>query len=106
MVEDDRKHPRIAFHLPVEIKGHEGSNKISELSMGGLFVETDSSTEFKTGDQIDMVVRRAGKERPIEARCRVTRVTETGIGVKFVRITLQDAWELIMETEWKSPEST
>jgi hypothetical protein len=102
MAEDNRKHVRIAFHLPVEIKGHKGPHKISELSMGGLFVDSNSPRQFKRGDEINMVARVSDEEEPIHAICRVTHVTREGIGIEFVHITLQDAWELIMETDWES----
>jgi len=105
MSKDNRKHTRISFYLPVQIEGYNGPHWISELSMGGLFVDSESAGQFKTGEEINMVARVSDERDPIHATCRVTRVTKNGIGIEFVHITLQDAWELIMETEWEPTKS-
>ena len=52
MAKDNRKHTRISFYLPVEIEGYNGPHWISELSMGGLFVDSESAGQFKTGEEI------------------------------------------------------
>jgi hypothetical protein len=73
--------------------------------MGGLFVETESLPSFKKGDELSIAVKNGNREKPIQAKCRVTRVTDKGIGIEFAHITLQDAWDLIMETGWESDAS-
>jgi hypothetical protein len=54
------------------------------LSLGGVFIETESPEQFKIGDKIHIVMTRSADKGKVEAVCRVIRVTKNGIGIEFV----------------------
>jgi hypothetical protein len=95
-VEDHRRHPRIDFHLPVEITGHSGLHMIKNFSLGGLFVETEAASEFGTGHEIELVMKLPPENDIIRTRPRIARVTTNAIGVEFVDLAPSHA----MALEW------
>ena len=91
MAKEKRGKARIDFHLPVTIKGHQGLGKIKDFSMGGVFVEIQDTSDFKQGDEIDLVMELPHEKNPIEPKARVVHVTGEGIGVEFVDLSPQHA---------------
>ena len=85
-MKDNRRHPRIDFHLPIQIMGYQGSHKIKNFSLGGLFVETEAFPRFGTGAEIDLVIKLPLEEDPIQISPRVAHVTGKGVGVEFVNL--------------------
>ena len=94
MAKEKRGKARIDFHLPVTIKGHQGLKKIKDFSLSGLFIEMKDTSEFKQGDEIDLVMELPHEKKPIEPKARVAHVTGEGIGVEFVDLSPQHAMAL------------
>ena len=96
MANDKRGNARIDFHLPVKIKGHQGLKKIKDFSLSGLFIfiEMQDRSQFKQGDEIDLVMVLPHEKNPIEPKARVAHVTGEGIGVEFVDLSPQHAMAL------------
>ena len=86
IMQDNRRHPRIDFNLPVEIPGHLGLHLVKNLSLGGLFVETEAASKFGTGHEIDLVMKFPFENEIIKTRPRVARVTTNAIGAEFVNL--------------------
>jgi len=80
---DRRRAARFRIAIPVELE--EGEAITRDVSLSGVFFETDQS--FAPGEQINlvMVLERASPGNPVRLQCegRVVRVTrsETRIGV-------------------------
>jgi hypothetical protein len=78
-----RRAPRFRIAIPVELD--EGAGITRDVSLSGVFFETDRS--FAPGEQINMVMvlERVSPGRPVRLQCegRVVRVTrfDTQIGV-------------------------
>jgi hypothetical protein len=89
-----RRHPRIDFDLPIEVVGHEGSHVVNNLSLGGLLVETEAASDFRTEDQIDLVIKLPLEMFAIKVSSRIARVTGSAIGVELVNLLPQDAMAL------------
>jgi hypothetical protein len=94
MAKEKRGKARIDFHLPVTIKGHQGLKKIKDFSLSGLFIEMKDTSQFKQGDEIDLVMELPHEKNPIEPKARVAHVTGEGIGVEFVDLSPQHAMTL------------
>jgi c-di-GMP-binding flagellar brake protein YcgR len=85
MSKEKRKGPRIDLFVQVRIK-HQGLHKVKDLSLSGLFIQTPNSSQFETGDEVEVVMQLPGEEKPIYLDARVRRVATDGIGVEFVRV--------------------
>ncbi|MBW2037340.1 MAG: PilZ domain-containing protein [Deltaproteobacteria bacterium] len=94
MGRDKRREPRIDFHLPISIKGHTGVYSIRNFSLVGVFIKTPTPSEFKVGEEIEVIARLPNEKRPIHAKAKVAHVKRNGIGIEFVDILPQDAMAL------------
>ncbi|MBW1740613.1 MAG: PilZ domain-containing protein [Deltaproteobacteria bacterium] len=94
MIRDKRKKPRIEFRLPVMIKGQPGLKKIKDFSLCGLFIEVQNASQFKPGDEIDLLMKLPDHKNAIQVRARVVRVAQKGIGVEFIDMNPQHAMAL------------
>jgi hypothetical protein len=85
MSEEKRKNPRIDLYVQVRIK-HQGLHKVKDLSVSGLFVQTPKPSQFKKGDEIELVLQLPEEDRPLRLDAHVARVTRDGIGVEFKNV--------------------
>jgi hypothetical protein len=84
---DRRQAARFRIAIPVELEGGMGTTR--DVSLSGVFFETDQS--FAPGEQISLalVLERASPGRPVRLECegrivRVTRVdSRIGVAVAF-----------------------
>ena len=81
---EDRRSPRIDFHLEVRIKGRHGLEKIENFSLDGLFVHTENPLQFKIGDELDLSMKFPIEKKPVEVKARVVHISQKGVGVEFV----------------------
>jgi len=94
MSRDKRKEPRIDFYLSVMIKGQQGLKKITDFSLGGVFIHIQDTSRFKQGDEIDLAMKLPLEKNAIQVKARATHVTTEGIGVEFVGLSPRDAMAL------------
>ena len=87
MGQERRGAPRATIRLEVEVWGHQGPNKISDLSTRGVFIHTDRPSEYRRGDKVELVLRFPTEQEAMLLKAQVSRVTSGGIGVKFNRLT-------------------
>lgn len=87
-MEDERRiAPRTPFRLEVEIWGHKGPHKITDLSPGGVFIHTERASQYRPGDEVDLVLKFPTEGEAMLIKAQIARVTEEGIGVKFINLT-------------------
>ncbi|OEU46095.1 MAG: hypothetical protein BBJ60_12080 [Desulfobacterales bacterium S7086C20] len=86
-----RKHERVELVCPVTLEGIHGTAKARDISLGGLFLEIDSSTDhqFKVGQRLSMTMRLPTENQNIVVEAEVTMVRDQGIGCKFLAMELQ-----------------
>ena len=89
MSEDKRKNPRIDLYVEVRIK-HQGVHKVKDLSLSGLFIRLQDTSQFKQGEEIELIMKLPGEKDPIRVKARVARVITDGLGVEFVDLPPQD----------------
>lgn len=87
MEQERRRAPRTAFRLEVEVWGHKGPHKITDLSTSGVFIHTEKASQYVPGDGIDLVLKFPTEGEAMLLKAEVSRVTEEGIGVKFLNLT-------------------
>ncbi len=87
--DEKRKTPRIEFHCPVLIEGFQGEKRITDLSLGGVFVECEDATKrtLQTGQALRLLMRLPTQAEPITVKVQVANVRERGIGCKFVELS-------------------
>jgi hypothetical protein len=86
--EEKRKTPRVQFCCPVEIPGFGGATRVTDISMGGLFIECDNTLRqrFERGQAIRLFVKLPTEDGLISAKVRVANVGERGIGSEFMEL--------------------
>ena len=87
MEEERRIAPRTPFHLEIEVWGRNESPNIADLSTSGVFIYTEKASQYKPGDEIDLVLKLPTEEEAMLLQVEVIRVTADGIGVKFLNLT-------------------
>jgi len=91
---DKRKNPRIDFHLAVVIKGYQGPTEIKDFSLNGLFVQMEDPSQFKQGDEVELVMNLPFEKDTVEVKAKVTRVTSQGVGAEYVNLMPQHTMAL------------
>ena len=87
MKDERRRAPRTTFRLEVEVWGRQGPHKIEDLSTSGVFIHTESPSQYKPGNEIDLVLKFPTQGEAMLIKAQVSRITEEGIGVKFIDLT-------------------
>ena len=82
MEEKQRKAQRVEFDLEIEIWG-KGHSRITDLSSTGVFIYSGNPSQFKEGEEIDLLMKFPGEEEPMLVKAEVARVATEGIGVRF-----------------------
>ena len=84
--EERRKHPRADFYCPVTIEGVPREQTVTDISLGGVFIECESALRgrFQQGQTINLLMKPPTEDELIKARVEVAYVTERGIGCKFI----------------------
>ncbi|MBL0712456.1 MAG: PilZ domain-containing protein [Desulfosarcina sp.] len=80
-----RKHKRRNTHLTVYYATHDRAYRdvIQNISPTGVFIET--SEPFSAGQEILLNFTPTRHAEPVKVRGQVVRITDEGIGVKFIR---------------------
>ena len=87
MEQERRKAPRTVFYLGIEAWGRNESPNITDLSTSGVFIYTEKASQYKPGDEIDLVLKFPTEEEAMWLQVELSRVAEDGIGVKFLNVT-------------------
>jgi Tfp pilus assembly protein PilZ len=81
---EERRSPRIDFHLEVTIRGRHGLETVKNFSLFGVFVHTENPSQFQVGDEVQLIMKFPTEKKPLEVKARVVHVSEKGIGVEFI----------------------
>ncbi len=81
----DRDDPRKSYSSTISFtardRTYKGASK--DLSSGGMFIETNES--FSVGEIITLTIPFSDKKRDIKVPAEIMRITDKGIGVKFLK---------------------
>jgi Tfp pilus assembly protein PilZ len=86
--EERRIDPRVEFHCPVTIEGVPREQRVTDISLGGVFIECGSALRgrFQQGQTIHLLLNLPTEDGLTKAKAKVTCVTEQGIGCKFIEM--------------------
>lgn len=87
VTEDKRQHPRLEFHCPARIQGIKGVFKVTDISMGGAFLELSDTSAFEIGQLFSMTMKLPTEYEPINVKVKVTNIRDRGIGLLFIGMT-------------------
>ena len=87
VVEDLRIHPRLEFHCPARIKGLKGVYRVTDISMGGAFLELKPGSAFKVGQTFNLAMKLPTEYDPINIKAKVANIRKRGIGIEFMDLT-------------------
>ncbi len=78
-----RRFVRVPFNREIDVVGSLGGNRASDISMGGIYLETRSA--WRVGDTVDLNFRLRPAEPPIHVSARVVYVDPgVGAGLDFI----------------------
>jgi len=85
---EKRKDPRVEFHCLAIIEGFYGEKRITDISLGGVFVECESELirGFHVGQELRLLIKLPAEDNLIKVNAQIVNVTERGIGCKFMEL--------------------
>jgi len=90
-VEKERRdNPRLDFNCPVIINGVRGVHTITDMSLGGVFIELSPGPTVKIGQKLHLVIKLPTEKHSIHIRSKVVFQNSKGIGCHFLETTAND----------------
>jgi len=88
VTKEKRKDPRVEFHCLAVIEGFHGEKRITDISLGGAFVECESELirRFHVGQELRLLIKLPAEDDLIKVQVQIVNVTEHGIGCKFMEL--------------------
>lgn len=81
-----RKDPRLEFHCDAVVLGVDGINTITDISLGGMFIEVDEVDKIEIGQSVKINVRLPTEPKAIRFNARVVNKNQRGIGCQFISL--------------------
>ena len=85
--ENHRQHPRLEFHCPARIQGIKGVFRVTDISMGGAFLELEPTSGFKVGQAFNLIMKLPTEYEPITSKVKVANIRKRGVGLEFMNLT-------------------
>lgn len=82
-----RYFPRLEFHCQARIHGFKGLLKITDISLGGVFIELEDHSTLRKGQTLYLCIAMPTERDPIKVKARVATLNGRGIGVRFINLT-------------------
>ena len=83
---DKRKDPRLEFHCEVKVLGIDRTQKITDLSLGGIFIETNRAAEIRKGQIITVGTKLPTDKNVLKFKAKVIYQVNRGIGCEFIEL--------------------
>jgi hypothetical protein len=85
---EKRDTPRIEFHCPVKIQGVNREKRVTNLSVGGLFIECENILihKLRIGKKLDLLIKLPTYDELLTVKVRIASVGNRGIGCNFVNL--------------------
>ncbi|MCB2146899.1 MAG: PilZ domain-containing protein [Deltaproteobacteria bacterium] len=81
-----RKDPRLEFHCNALVLGLDGIMTITDISLGGIFVEAGDSDKIEIGQVVIINVKLPTEPQAMRFKARVVNKTHRGIGCQFISL--------------------
>jgi len=83
---EKRHFPRLEFHCKARIHGIKGLLGITDISMGGVFIELKNHSKLKKGEILYLCIVLPTEREPIKVKARVANLNGRGIGARFINM--------------------
>jgi hypothetical protein len=83
---EKRKDPRLEFHCDARVLGIDGIQSITDISLGGIFIETDMLDQINVGQIITVVTNLPTERRALRFKAKVVNKRNRGIGCQFIAL--------------------
>lgn len=90
--DEKRKGARVEIVFPVRISGFQGDTKVTDISMGGAFIECENASggKFQKGQILHLFMHLPTENKPTIEKAEVRYVGDRGLGCKFVGLSQQN----------------
>jgi hypothetical protein len=83
---EKRKDPRLELHCDASVLGIDGIQKITDISLGGIFIETHVLNRIEVGQMITINIKLPTEKNTIRFKAKVVCKTNRGIGCQFISL--------------------
>jgi hypothetical protein len=106
---DRRKHTRISFELPAELKLAGNAvfqGKMINLSFSGAYLTCFDSANVPVGETgtFKLVLQPGPRPQAIHLKCRTVRSDDAGVGINFISIDIEGYHQFKNLMTYNSPE--
>ena len=84
--QDRRKDPRLEFHCNAMVLGLDGIKTITDISLGGIFIEVGEVDQIEMGQTVVINVKLPTEPKTMRLRAKVVNKTHRGIGCQFISL--------------------
>ena len=81
-----RKDPRLEFHCDAMVLGLDGITTITDISLGGVFIEVNELDRVDIGQTVIVNVKLPTERSAMRLQARVVNKTHRGIGCQFISL--------------------
>ena len=81
-----RKDPRLEFHCNAVVLGLDGITTITDISLGGVFIEVKELDRVEIGQTVTVNVKLPTEPSAMRLQARVINKTHRGIGCQFLSL--------------------
>ena len=86
VVNNRRKNERLEFHCEAAVVGLMGKQIITDISLGGIFIETENADNVRIGQLITISTKLPTEREIIRFHARVVNKTKRGRGCRFISL--------------------
>ena len=80
---DKRKYPRVEFRCNASVFGIDGVLTVTDLSLGGIFVEVKLSSKISIGKLVSINLKLPTEKIVLRLKAKVVSQTDRGIGCQI-----------------------
>ena len=84
--QERRKDPRLEFHCNAMVLGLDGVKTITDISLGGIFIEVEELDRVEIGQTVIINVKLPTEANMLRFRAKVVNKTHRGIGCQFISL--------------------
>jgi hypothetical protein len=87
--DEKRKGARLEIVFPVRISGFQGETRVTDISIGGVFIECENAleTKFQKGQILHLFMNLPTENKPMIEKAEVRYMGDRGLGCKFVGLS-------------------
>ena len=84
--QERRNDPRLEFHCSAMVLGLDGVKTITDISLGGIFIETKDLHDIEIGQAVVINVKLPTEPKSMKLKAKVVNQTHRGVGCQFISL--------------------